>query len=278
MPKAILFLLPLLLLLGCTLSASAQEDTSAWELTFEDTFDGTQVDPTKWQFQLGTGAQEGLTQWGNNEQQSYQAKNAVVENGLLTLYARQESGAALPYTSARLCTRDLFSQCYGRFEARIRLPRGEGFWPAFWLLSQDSPYGGWAASGEIDIMEFKGRKPDEIMHTIHFGGVWPNNTYAGKTVTIPEGTQEDFHVFALEWEEGEMRWYIDDTLTCVQNNWRSDGHPFPAPFDQPFYMILNLAVGGNFDQNVMPGRLGGPLEGQLEIDYVRVYQRAGEGE
>jgi beta-glucanase (GH16 family) len=278
MRKAILFFLMLLLLSGCGFTASAQEDKSIWKLTFEDTFDGGQVDPAKWQFQLGTGAQEGLTQWGNNEQQSYQAENAVLANGLLTLYAKQESGAALPYTSARLCTRDLFSQCYGRFEARIRLPHGEGFWPAFWLLPQDSVYGGWAASGEIDIMEFKGRNPEEILHTIHFGGAWPNNAYAEKTVILPKGTREDFHMYALEWEEGELRWYIDDTLTCVQTDWRSDGHPFPAPFDQPFYMILNLAVGGNFDQNVMPGRLGGPMEGQLEIDYVRVYQRAGEGE
>ncbi len=272
MNKAGLFIAALLFLLLCTLPSFGEEAQTVRKLTFEDTFEGMQVDESKWQFQLGTGQSEGLTQWGNNEQQSYQAENAVVENGLLTIHARQEIKGTIPYTSARLCTKNLFSQCYGRFEARIRLPKGEGFWPGFWLMPQDEVYGTWAASGEIDIMEAKGRLPGLTYHTIHFGGVWPDNTHVSKSYVIPQETEDGFHVFALEWEERELRWYVDDMLAARQRLWETRGHAYPAPFDQPFYVILNLAVGGNFDQGRMPGSMGGPLEAQMEVDYVRVYQ------
>jgi len=263
----------LICLFVCTLPASGEEAVPVWEMTFEDTFEGYEIDSAKWLFQLGTGQSEGLTQWGNNEQQYYMAENATVENGLLTLHARQEQKGGLPYTSARLCTKSLFSQCYGRFEARIRLPKGEGFWPGFWLMPQDEVYGTWAASGEIDIMEAKGRLPGLTYHTIHFGGVWPNNSHVSKSYVLTEGTVDDFHVYALEWEKGELRWYVDDALAATQRIWNTQGHDYPAPFDQPFFVILNLAVGGNFDQNRMPGSMGGPMEAQMEIDYVRVYTR-----
>ncbi len=273
MNKTCLFIAVLLVFLfACILTSSGEKAVPMREMTFEDNFDGTQLDLTKWQFQLGTGQSEGLTLWGNNEQQYYLAENAAVENGLLIIYARQEAKGGVPYTSARLCTRDLFSQCYGRFEARIRLPKGEGFWPGFWLMPQDEVYGPWAASGEIDIMEAKGRLPGLTYHTIHFGGSWPDNTHIGKSYILPEGTAEEFHVYALEWDDKELRWYVDDVLAAKQRLWNTSGHAFPAPFDQPFYMILNLAVGGNFDQNRMPGSMGGQLEAQMDVDYVRVYR------
>jgi beta-glucanase (GH16 family) len=272
MNKACVFIAALLVLLAFALPSTGEELRPVLKLTFEDTFDGTQVDASKWQFQLGTGQSEGLNQWGNNEQQSYQPENAVVENGLLTLYARQEIKDGMPYTSARLCTRDLFSQCYGRFEARIRLPAGEGFWPAFWLMPQDQAYGTWAASGEIDIMEAKGRLPGITYHTIHFGGVWPENTYLLESYVLPKETGDGFHVYALEWTEKELRWYVDGVLAATQKRWNTKGYAYPAPFDKPFYMLLNLAVGGNFDQGRMPGSMGGPKEAQMEVDYVRVYQ------
>lgn len=273
MNKAGLFLAALLIQLMCALPSIGEEAKPVWNLTFEDMFDGAQVDGAKWQLQLGTGQSEGLTNWGNNEQQSYQAENAVVENGLLTIYARQEIKDGMPYTSARLCTLDLFSQCYGRFEARIRLPKGEGFWPAFWLMPKDQVYGAWAASGEIDIMEAKGRLPGLTYHTIHFGGTRPGNTFVSKSYVLPKETGDGFHVYALEWEEKELRWYVDDALAVTQRLWNTKGYAYPAPFDQPFFMIVNLAVGGNFDQSRMPGSMGGPLEAQMEVDYVRVYQR-----
>ncbi len=274
MNKSGLLWMALLVFLLCTLPASGEEAPSVWTMTFEDTFDGDQIDPLKWQFQLGTGQSEGLVLWGNNEQEYYRAENASVENGLLTIRAKQEQKGGMPYTSARLCTKGLFAQCYGRFEARIRLPGGEGFWPAFWLMPRDEIYGFWAASGEIDILEAKGRLPGLTYHSVHFGGVCPDNTHITESFMLPEGTYGDFHVYALEWTDREMRWYVDDTLAATQRLWYTAGHDFPAPFDQPFYVILNLAVGGNFDQNRMPGTLGGPLEASMEVDYVRIFARA----
>lgn len=245
-----------------------------WRLTFEDRFDGDRVDESKWCFQLGTGQSEGLEGWGNAEKQYYARENAQIIDGALVITARPEPMGGMPYTSARLCTRGLFSQAFGRFEARIRLPQGEGFWPAFWLMPEHSRYGAWAASGEIDIMESKGRVPRLTYHTLHFGGKAPSNTHVSKTFTLPEKTEADWHVYALEWEKEEMRWYVDDALAAKQRLWYTAGHDFPAPFDQPFYLLINLAVGGHFDGGHMPGSLGGPLEGRLMVDYVRVWQRA----
>jgi beta-glucanase (GH16 family) len=159
---------------------------------------------------------------------------------------------------------------YGRFEMRARLPQGQGLWPAFWMMPSDNTYGGWAASGEIDIMELIGREPGTVYGTLHHGGSWPNNTHTGITYTLDQGRfADDFHVFAVEWEAGEMRWYVDDVQYQTQTEWSTTGAPFPAPFDQRFHILLNVAVGGNFPGNpdtttTFPQR--------MEVDYVRVYQ------
>ncbi len=244
-------------------------------LVWSDEFDGTEVDTTKWSFQLGDGTDYFLPSgWGNNEQQWYTDQNATVADGFLTITAREESVAqGFPYTSARLRSLRKGDWTYGRMEMRAKMPLGKGLWQAFWMLPTDGVYGGWAASGEIDIVEYLGNEPDTVLGTIHYGGEWPNNTFSGSEYELPSGTfHEDFHVFAIEWEEGEIRWYVDDVHYGTKTSWNSTGGPFPAPFDKRFHLLLNLAVGGN-----LPGSPDANTQFPQEyvIDYVRVYQ---EGE
>jgi autotransporter-associated beta strand protein len=246
-------------------------------LSWYDEFDGTSVDPGRWSFELGTGSQFGLTGWGNNELQHYTGRqsNASVANGLLSITARREQYAGQAFTSARLTTRGHFAQTGGRFEIRAALPLGQGLWPAFWMLPATNDYGGWAASGEIDILEARGQDPGKVVTTIHYGGSWPNNEYRGVTLTLPRGGSiADFHTYALEWDvapTAELRWYIDDRLAWKTSQWWSEGGAYPAPFDKPFNLMLNLAVGGNF-----VGSPDGstPFPATMQVDYVRAYQAA----
>jgi len=244
----------------------------ALTLVWSDEFDGAALDPEVWFFATGDGSEVGLPGgWGNNELQYYLPDSAQLENGILKITARQEAFGGLNYTSARLNTEDRFALKYGRIEASIKLPSGQGLWPAFWMLPQDSPYGAWAAKGEIDIVEainLGGTNGNEIFATIHFGGEFPANTSSGVTYDPGPDVTEDFHTYAIEWDEFEIRWYFDGSLYAVQNNWFSTAAPYPAPFDQPFHVLLNLAVGGNFpgfavDSSVFPAT--------MEVDWVRVY-------
>ena len=228
----------------------------------------------KWGFQLGTGSQYGLNGWGNYEQQYYRSENARVYNNQLIIEAKLENYGGMPYTSSRLYTRYTFSQTYGRFEAMIKLPIGQGLWPAFWLMPKDSVYGGWANSGEIDIMEARGRFPNEVSSAIHYGGPWPHNTYTTENYYFPPGENiSNYHLYAVEWDENEMRFYVNDVLYHTVNDWYNTGYDYPAPFDQPFYIILNLAIGGTFDGNRTPPNslFDNPVE--MEVSFVRVYQR-----
>lgn len=250
-----------------------------YDLDWYDEFDGESLDMTKWSYQLGTGSSEGLTDWGNNEQEYYRAENAVVTDGVLTITAKKEPYSNKQYTSARITTRGtkgsagLYTTTFGRIEAKISLPAVTGMWPAFWMLPQNSPYGGWAKSGEIDIMEVKGRLPDRWSGTIHYGGNWPNNQYSsigdkifpnGKTIT-------DYHVYALEWTVDKIEWFCDNIKVGEKTQWYADeSTPKPAPFDVPFYILLNLAVGGNFDGNKMPP--ADFVSGDMKVDYVRSYK------
>ena len=246
-------------------------------LSWYDEFDGSRVDPDRWSFELGTGSQFGLDGWGNNELQYYTSRteNARVADGLLTISARRESFGGQAYTSARLTTRGHFAQTGGRFEMRAALPLGQGLWPAFWMLPATTSYGGWAASGEIDIMEARGQDPGKVVNTIHYGGSWPNNEYRGVTLTLPQGGSiADFHTYAVEWDvvpTPNLRWYIDDRLAWQTSDWWSSGGAYPAPFDKPFNLMLNLAVGGNF-----VGSPDGstPFPAAMKVDYVRAYQAA----
>ena len=241
-------------------------------LVWSDEFDGTRLDPQTWFFATGDGAEKGLPGgWGNNELQHYLPDSAQVANGVLSITARRESVQGRNYTSARINTEDRFAFRYGRIEASIKLPAGKGLWPAFWMLPQDTPYGTWAASGEIDIVEainLDGSGSDRIFGTIHFGGPAPANSSAGTTYTPSADITSEFHTYALEWDEDQIRWYFDGMLYAMQNSWTSTAAPYPAPFDQPFHILLNLAVGGNF-----PGSPDGTtvFPATMEVDWVRVY-------
>jgi len=250
-------------------SAVAPDDTLS--LVWGDEFDADQLDSEKWFFESGDGGQYGIPGWGNNELQWYLPDNAELSGGYLIITARNEASNGKDYTSARITTVDRFAFSYGRIEARMRLPGGQGLWPAFWLLPQDSAYGSWAASGEIDIMEavnLGGTGGNTVHGTIHYGAEWPNNVYTGNEYVVATDATTDFHVYAVEWDEAELRWYVDGILYASENTWSSTGAAFPAPFDQPFYILLNVAVGGH---------LPGPPDGTsifpvtMEVDYVRVY-------
>jgi len=242
-----------------------------WNLVWSDEFDGAAIDTGKWTHEVNA--------WGggNNELQYYTARpeNSFLRNGSLVIRAIKETytgpEGTREYTSARMNSKYKGDWLYGRVEARARVPGGQGLWPAIWMMPTDSVYGGWAASGEIDIMEHRGDIPDRIYGTLHYGGEWPNNTNSGDIYEGPDFTQ-DFHEYTMEWEPGVFRWYIDGALYQTQTSWWSANGTFPAPFDQRFHLILNLAVGGGFLPDPPPDADYFPRE--FEIDYVRVYQRA----
>ena len=246
-----------------------------WQLVWADEFEGSALDSEKWEWEVN--ARGG----GNNELQYYtdRVENTRIQGGQLHLIARRETftgpEGTRGYTSARIRTRHRGDWRYARIEVRARLPRGQGIWPAIWMMPTDDVYGGWAASGEIDIMEYLGQKPREVFGTLHYGAAWPRNVHSGATYSRPDGQgfDEAFHVFALEWEHGEIRWYVDGEHYQTQTRWHTEGAPFPAPFDQRFHLILNVAVGGNLP--------GSPDETtifpqSMIVDYVRVYQRPDE--
>lgn len=241
-------------------------------LVWSDEFDGAALDPEVWFFATGDGTEAGLPGgWGNNELQYYLPDSAQLDGGVLKITAQRESFGGLNYTSARINTQDRFAFRYGRIEASIKLPPGQGIWPAFWMLSQDSPYGTWAATGEIDVMEavnLGGTGGNEIFGTIHYGAPFPGNVFTSQTYTPSADVTADFHTYAIEWDATEMRWYFDDTLYAVQNSWFSTAAPFPAPFDQPFHILLNVAVGGNLPGNPAADTV---FPATMEVDWVRVY-------
>ena len=248
----------------------AKELSNQWTLVWSDEFDGPKIDRSKWMNEVNANG------GGNNELQYYtdESENSWVEDGLLVIEARKERYGGLDgakdYTSARLNTKFRGDWKYGRVEARARLPIGQGLLPAIWMLPMENKYGVWASSGEIDIVEVLGHEPSIVHGTIHYGGQWPHNTSTGAEVELESGTVEDaFHTYAIEWKEGEISWSLDGEVYQTLTSWNSAGAPFSAPFDQPFYLIVNLAVGGNW-----PGSPDATTEfpARMEVDYVRVYQ------
>jgi beta-glucanase (GH16 family) len=255
-------------------SAHAQ-DTLVWS----DEFDGATLDPDNWENQIGDGSAYGLPPgWGNNELQYYtdRPENCYVTDGYLHLVARRESYAGHDYTSARIRSANRQDFLYGRMEARLRLPTGQGIWPAFWMLPTDWVYGGWAASGEIDIMESI-NTATTVYGTMFFGGEWPGQIHIGGNYSDGTDFSQDFHVYTLEWQPDQMNWYVDDHLyfAATSSDWHSDGAPANprAPFDQRFHFLLNVAVGGDWP---------GPPDGstvfpqELVVDWVRVYDSVGQ--
>jgi beta-glucanase (GH16 family) len=239
-----------------------------WQLVWQDEFDGTagqSPDQTKWTFDIGTGDNG----WGNQELQYYtnRAENVSLNGeGNLVITARRESFGGMPFTSARIKTQGLFEQTYGRFEARIKLPYGPGIWPAFWLLGSDIQTVGWPNCGEIDIMEARGQQPNLIFGTVHGPGYSAGNSLSKSFGFINKRFDVDFHLFAIEWGKDYLRFYVDDVLyqeikpKDLSGRW---------VFDKSFFIILNVAVGGNY---VGFPTSQTPFPQKMLIDYVRVYK------
>ncbi len=256
--------------LGCE-TDDTQTVATFTQLTMSDEFDTDGApDSSIWGFDIGTG-QDG---WGNQELQYYTDRpdNVIVQNGFLLITANQESFEGSNYTSARLTTKDKFEQRYGRFEARMRLPWGHGIWPAFWMLGADDDENPWPGAGEIDIMEYRGQNPSILIGTVHGPG-YSGGESISKEYTLPNDRFDTgFHVFGIEWGPNYINYYVDDVLynhiTPEDIDEETDGQGVWV-FDKPFYILINLAVGGTF---LGPPNAETEFPQTLIVDYVRVYK------
>jgi len=272
-----MYLIPAMVLLSSAFAltqAANPPERSGWKLVWSDEFNGphgSPIDSSKWTLESGGNG------WGNDELEYYTARpeNSFQQDGNLVIQAIQEKytgadGVTRDYTSARLKTEGKFTQKYGRFEARIKIPQGQGIWPAFWLLGDDIGKVGWPKCGEIDIMENIGKEPSTIHGTIHgpgySGGKGPSAAYA---LPGDERFAADFHVYAVEWEKKAIRFYVDDHLYATRT-------PADLPkgtkwvYEHPFFVILNVAVGGGWPGNPDSSSV---FPQTMLVDYVRVYKR-----
>lgn len=257
-------------------------DIDGLSLVWNDEFNGTELDLTKWGYQLGTrdvyGQSRGPSGWGNNELQYYTEDAVSVEDGSLVITAERQNYEDMEYTSARILTRDLASFTYGYFEARMQLPTIQGMWPAFWMMPQPAnenstgnEYGGWPNSGELDIMEARGRVPKEVGNALHFGG-YPNHQYLADSYATKTSIAE-WHTYGVDWRPESITWYVDGEVSFKLTNsqwWTASSSEASAPFDKPFYILLNLAVGGNYDGGRKPPE--DFVSASMYVDYVRVYE------
>jgi len=257
-----------MLLVTATLLSQPLIARDRWKLVWHDEFDGVSLATDKWTYVVGGNG------FGNDELEYYtdRRQNVYVQNGNLILNALKESytgpdGVSREYTSGRIRTKGKFSQAYGRFEARVKIPRGQGIWPAFWMLGDNGER--WPDCGEIDIMENIGREPDTIHGTVHGPG-YSGSKGIGTPYKLPNGAafSADFHIYAVEWTRQSIQWYVDDALYKTLT-------PADLPvgtrwvYDHPFFLILNVAVGGRWpgspDQTTS-------FPQKMYVDYVRVYQ------
>lgn len=256
------------------------------KLIWEDDFDGSELDMAKWSYRTGNWQVDAngdpvVPGWGNRELQYYTGSGENVRFGgsCLHLVAKKERspeqfGMRYGYTSARIDTRGKFSFTYGRIEFRASCPLGAGLWPAVWMLPESEEYGPWAASGELDLLEAKGRLPGRVFGTIHYGGAYPLNTHQEYEAELPEDAGIDsFHVYEVVWEPGGISWLVDGKVYAATSSWCSGmaGMEHPAPFDKPFYLLINLAVGGSFDEQAM-GCVTANLPAEFRLDYIRIFQ------
>jgi beta-glucanase (GH16 family) len=251
----------------CALSCKDHESHLVWSDEFAQ---NGAPDSTKWSYDLGDGCPD-VCGWGNNELEYYtnDPANVKIEDGHLIIQANQDSTGGKPYSSSRLVSRYKGDWVYGRIEVRAKLPGGTGTWPAIWLMPTDSKYGNWPNSGEIDMMEQVGFDPETIHGTLH-SQLYNSLKGTQKTgqVTVPDCVDQ-FHVYAITWSADRIDFFVDDQNYESVSRDPADGIP-GWPFDQRFYLILNLAVGGNWggqkgvDPSIWPRR--------MEVDYVRVYQ------
>jgi beta-glucanase (GH16 family) len=252
--------------LACILILPVGAQTKNLQLVWSDEFNYSGYpDSTKWSYDVGGHG------WGNDELEYYtknRMENARVENGMLTIEARKEAYNEMNYTSARLVTKGKGDWLYGRVEVRAKLPKGKGTWPAIWMLSRDWAYGGWPESGEIDIMEHVGYDPDVIHFSTHCKDYYFKiGTQKTSVIRMPR-TDSIFYTYAMEWYPDRIEGYVDDSLYFTVKNEHQGWTKWP--FDKPFYLILNIAVGGSWgsvmgiDDSIWPQ--------QMQVDYVRVYQ------
>jgi beta-glucanase (GH16 family) len=270
----------LLILIAMQVSLFGQ----CWVQVWSDEFNGTSLDANNWSYDIGNGC-PGLCGWGNNEKEYYtnNSNNVSVSGGSLNITARYSAnylGSGSDFTSGKIHTRNKLDWMYGKFEASIKLPSGTGTWPAFWMLPKDNAYGGWPTSGEIDIMEYRGDYTNKVDGTLHYGNSFPNNRYDGTAYTLSSGNfTSAYHLFTVEWEPGEIRWYMDGILYKTETETPNSLNPASNnavvwPWDKNFYMILNLAVGGWYPGNPSTSTIiGGDVNWTrtLNVDYVRVY-------
>lgn len=263
----ILSLFVLLAFLRCDSDDFQKVDKRTWKLEWSDEFNGQKgasPEASKWSYDIGTG----LNGWGNQELQYYtnRPENISMDgSGNLVINAQKESFAGSPFTSARIKTQSSLNTKFGRIEARIKTPYGPGLWPAFWMLGSNINTVAWPQCGEIDIMELRGQEPNVIHGTIHGPGYSAGNGISKSHTLLNNRFDNDFHLFAIEWSEGQIDFFVDDFL---YNRIVQADVPGEWVYDQPFFITLNLAVGGTFlgfptDQTTFPQK--------LTIDYVRVY-------
>jgi Glycosyl hydrolases family 16/Calx-beta domain len=233
-------------------------------LVWQDEFSGDQLDETSWQHEIGTGNNG----WGNNELQFYQPQNTFLHDGHLLIEARRESVGGRNFTSSRIITRGRREFRYGRIDIRAALPEGQGIWPALWMLGRNINQIGWPACGEIDIMELVGHQPGRIHGTAHFGASFAQHQESGGSTALSGGRKfsEEFHVFSIVWRENSITWLLNDQPFYSLSS--QDVGAAPWPFNQPFFFIFNVAVGGNWpgapdNTTVFPQR--------MIVDYVRVF-------
>ncbi|WP_232827459.1 glycoside hydrolase family 16 protein [Winogradskyella aurantiaca] len=257
------------LTVGCNTDENQQVINHYTNLVLDEGFGANgSPDSELWNFDIGNGAAEGIPGWGNNEQQYYtdRPENVIVEDGVLKIIARREQFEGSPYTSARIQTKNKFQRQYGRFEARIKLPWGQGLWPAFWMLGDDQ--GGteiWPQIGEIDVMEMRGQEPTITHGSVHGPGYSGGNAVTKSYDLVDDRLDTGFHVFGVEWGPNFINYYIDDVLYNQITPEDVDGE---WVFDDEFYIILNVAVGGTFVGSVGADTV---FPQTMEVDYVRVY-------
>jgi beta-glucanase (GH16 family) len=231
-----------------------------WQLIWSDEFNGTSLNTANWTYDTGTGSGG----WGNNELEYYtnRPQNVQVVNGNLVITALKESYGGVNYTSARIKTKGLQTWTYGKIEARMKIPVGQGIWPAFWMLGSNIDGVGWPACGEIDIMEHVNNTPT-VQGTMH----WDNNGHASYGTASPALDFSQYHVYSVEWDTSSIKWFVDGTQYLegnILNNINGTNE-----FHNPFFILFNLAVGGNW-----PGNPDGStvFPAQMYVDYVRVYR------
>ncbi len=255
-----------ILLLNTLILNLLHSQNSCYQLSWADEFNGTALDLGNWAPQVGVGS----TVSGNAELQYYTARpqNIQVSNGSLKIIALAENYGGNAYTSARMQTKGIADWLYGRMEARIKLPVAQGMWPAFWMLPTASYYGSWPRNGEIDIMELVGLEPSKAYGTIHTHDNDAVKTFSS-VYTLPTGTfADDFHVFAMEWSPNEIKFFVDNILYSTKTN--TTVSPYPWVFDKPFFLLLNLAIGGPW---ALAPDATTTFPQTMEVDYVRVYQK-----